>query len=223
VSDDFDFEPIPGLPANLPEGEQLLWQGSPSAPSVARRVLHIDLVAVYFAALMSWRLLAGLYDGHTLSQIAVDSIPLAGMAAAALAILALLARFIARTTIYSITSRRVMMRFGVALPITVNIPFKAIQSADVALRSDGSGDIALGVDSLGKLTYLHLWPNTRPWHLRKPQPQLRSVPDAQNVAALLSRSLHAAVGSPEKATRPTAATRPAEPVSAPRGAATAVA
>lgn len=223
MSHDFDFEPIPGLPANLPEGEQLLWQGSPSGLAVARRVLHIDLVAVYFAALMSWRLLAGLYDGHTLSQIAVDSIPLAGMTAAALAILALLAYLIARTTIYSITSRRVMMRFGVALPMTVNIPFKAIQSADVALRSDGSGDIALGVDSLGKLTYLHLWPNTRPWHLRKPQPQLRSVPDAQNVAALLSRSLHAAAGSPEKATRPTAAIRPAQSVSAPSGAATAVA
>ena len=223
MSHEFDFEPIPGLPANLPEGEKLLWQGSPSATEIARRVLHIDLVAVYFAALMTWRLCAGLYDGHALSQIAVDSIPLAGMTVASLAILAVLGRLMARTTIYSITSRRVVMRFGVALPMTVNLPFKAIQSADVALRPDGSGDIALGVDSLGKLTYLHLWPNTRPWHLRKPQPQLRSVPDAQNVAALLSRALHANAGSPEKATRPAAAVRPAQPVAAPSGAATAAA
>jgi hypothetical protein len=27
--DDFAGEPIPGLPADLPEGEKLLWQGSP--------------------------------------------------------------------------------------------------------------------------------------------------------------------------------------------------
>ncbi len=56
------------------------------------------------------------------------------MATAAILILSLLAYLIARTTIYSITSRRVVMRFGVALPMTVNIPFKAIRSADVAAQ-----------------------------------------------------------------------------------------
>jgi hypothetical protein len=223
VSHEYDFEPVPGLPANLPEGEQLLWQGSPSASATARRVLHIDWVAAYFAALLTWRLVAGLYDGHTLSQIAIDSIPLLGMSAASIAILAGLASLMARTTIYSITSRRVVMRYGVALPITVNVPFKSIHSADVALRADGSGDIALAVDDLGKLTFLHLWPNTRAWHLRKPQPSLRAVPDAQNVGALLSRALHTAAGSPEKATRPVAAVRPAETTTAPGGAAPAAA
>jgi hypothetical protein len=186
-------------------------------------VLHIDLVAAYFATLLAWRLLSGLYDGYTLSQIAVDSIPLLGMAAAALVILAVLARLIARTTIYTITSRRLVMRYGVALPITVNIPFKAIHSADVAMRSDGSGDIALAVDDLGKLTFLHLWPNTRAWHLRKPQPSLRALPDVQNVAALLSRALNAAAGSPEKATRPVSPARPQEASAAPGGAAPAAA
>ncbi len=223
MSDEYDFEPVPGLPANLPEGEQLLWQGSPSASATARRVLHIDLVAAYFAALLAWRFAAGAYDGYALSQIAVDSIPLAGMGAVALVILAVLAKLIARTTIYSITSRRVVMRYGVALPMSVNVPFKAIQSADVALRADGSGDIALAVDDLGRLTYFHLWPNTRAWHLRKPQPSLRAVPDAQNVAALLSRALHSAAGSPEKAMRPVSAVRPAEPVTAPGGASPAAA
>ena len=27
--DDFDFEPVRGLPQVLPEGERLLWQGAP--------------------------------------------------------------------------------------------------------------------------------------------------------------------------------------------------
>jgi hypothetical protein len=223
VSHEYDFEPVPGLPANLPEGEQLLWQGSPKAAAIARRVLHIDLVAAYFAALLAWRLIAGFYDGHAPSQIAVDSIPLLVMAAAGLAILALLASLMSRTTIYSITSRRVVMRYGVALPMTVNIPFKAIHSAEVALRADGTGDVALAVDDLGKLTFLHLWPNTRGWHLRKPQPSLRALPDAQAVATLLSRALHTAAGSPEKATRPVSAVRPAETSTAPGGAAPAAA
>lgn len=223
MSDEYDCEPIPGLPANLPEGEKLLWQGSPSATATARRVLHIDLVAAYFAALLAWRMITGIYDGSSVSQIAVDSIPLLIIAAAGLTILAILANLIARTTIYSITSRRVVMRYGVALPMTVNIPFKAIHSADVALRADGSGDVALAVDELGKLTYLHLWPNTRAWHLRKPQPSLKGLPDAQAVATLLSRALHTAAGSPEKATRPVSAVRPAETSAAPGGAAPATA
>lgn len=223
MSHEYDHEPVPGLPANLPEGEQLLWQGSPSAMATARRVLHVGLVAAYFAALLVWRIATGLSDGYTLSQIAFDSIPLLGMAAAAILILSLLARLIARTTIYSITSRRVVMRFGVALPMTVNIPFKAIRSADVALRADGTGDVALEVDDLGRLTYLHLWPHTRPWFVRKAQPSFRALPDAEHVAGLLSRALHAAAGTPERARRPQAAARPQSAETATGGTAPAAA
>jgi hypothetical protein len=210
VSHEYDHEPIPGLPANLPEGEQILWQGSPSASATAWRVLHIGWVGAYFAALLAWRLVAGISDGHTLSQIAVDSVPLTLVAVSAIFILAVLARLIARTTIYTITSRRVVMRFGVALPMSVNVPFKAIRNAGAALRADGTGDVALEVDDLGRLSYFHLWPHTRAWYVRKAQPSLRSVPDAQNVAALLSRALNAAAGSVERAVRPAALARPAD-------------
>jgi hypothetical protein len=223
VSHEFDHEPIPGLPANLPEGENILWQGSPSASATAWRVLHIGWVGAYFAALLAWRLVAGLSDGHTMMQIATDSIPLTVVAVSAIAILALLARLIARTTIYTITSRRLVMRFGVALPISVNLPFKAIRSAGAALRADGTGDVAIEVDDLGRLTYLHLWPHTRAWHVRKAQPSLRAVPDAQNVAALLSRALNAAAGSADKAVRPNAVPRPAEAQTAHGGASPAAA
>ena len=33
---DFDFESQPGLPKPLPEGETLLWQGSPDSAALAR-------------------------------------------------------------------------------------------------------------------------------------------------------------------------------------------
>lgn len=213
MSAEFDFEPVPGLPANLPEGEQLLWQGSPGAWATARRVLHIGLVAAYFGALLLWRLMAGISDGYSLTEIAANSVPLAVLATTALAIIAGLAYLIARTTIYSITSERVVMRFGVALPMAVDIPFKTIKNANVSLRPDGTGDIALEVDKLGRLTVLHLWPNIRAWHLRKPQPSLRALPDAAGAAALLSKALNAAAGTPEKSTRPAVAVRPAQAVS----------
>ena len=83
MSHEFDHEPIPGLPAHLPEGENILWQGSPSASATTWRVLHVGWVGAYFAALLAWRLIAGLSDGHTLSQIAIDSIPLTVVAVCA--------------------------------------------------------------------------------------------------------------------------------------------
>lgn len=198
MSDEYEFEPIPGLPAHLPEGETILWQGSPVAGLVARRALHVGLVAVYFAALLVWRVLTGTAEGHTPAEIAVDSIPLLLTATAGIGLIGLLAYLIARTTIYTITNRRVVMRFGVALPMTVNVPFASIQTADIRELGGGAGDISLAVDKLGRLGFAHLWPHTRAWHVRKPHPTLRGLKDVASVATILSRALHAADGQPAR-------------------------
>ena len=34
--DDFHIEPVPGLPAELPDGEHIVWQGKPETAGVAR-------------------------------------------------------------------------------------------------------------------------------------------------------------------------------------------
>lgn len=196
---EYESEPIPGLPAYLPEGETLLWQGAPSAWAIARRSLHVGLVGIYFGLLLLWRVLTGVQSGSSPSEIAIDSIPLLLAAGLSIGVLALLAYLIGRTTIYSITSRRVVMRYGVALPMTVNIPFTSIKSADVAATGNGSGDIALGVEGLGRLGYFHLWPHARPWHVRSPQPSLRALPDVATASNVLSRALHAASGQPARA------------------------
>ncbi len=49
MSDDFAFEPIRGLPEMPPEGERILWQGSPDWRALAWRVFHIREVTFYFA------------------------------------------------------------------------------------------------------------------------------------------------------------------------------
>ena len=52
---DDDFEPVPGLPETLPQGEQMLWQGSPQWWSLALRAFRLREVGVYFGFLMAWR------------------------------------------------------------------------------------------------------------------------------------------------------------------------
>ena len=41
--------------------------------------------------------------------------------------------------------------------------------------------------------YALLWPHARPWRYRSPEPMLRAVPDAQAVAARLTRACAALV------------------------------
>ena len=38
--DDFDFEPVRGLPQLLPKGERMLWQGAPRWQDLARSMLR---------------------------------------------------------------------------------------------------------------------------------------------------------------------------------------
>jgi Bacterial PH domain len=186
VIDEFECEPVPGLPANLPAGENLLWQGSPSWTSLARHSLHADKALFYFALLSACRVAWQSANGQTVTQSIVEAAPVFVFGLAGVALLALVSWLAARTTIYSITNRRVVMRYGIALPMTVNIPFKEIGAADLKTYSDQSGDIALAVSGPLKLAYLHLWPHVRPWHLNNAQPAMRSLPDAASVAQMLA-------------------------------------
>lgn len=187
--DDYAGEPIPGLPADLPEGERLLWQGSPAWMSLAVRAFHIRKVAIYFAALILWRGVSSRYDGAATGEALSYALAIMPVAICGIGIVALLAYAYARMTIYSITSRRVMMRSGVAMPITVNLPFKRIDGAGLRLHADGTGDIPLKLSKDDRIAIMAIWPNMRPWRLSRPEPMLRSVPDASGVADLLAAAL----------------------------------
>jgi len=186
--DDHDFEPVPGLPARLPPGETLLWQGAPSAKALAIQAFHVRKVAAYFAVLLAADAInVGLTQGTHAIPAALA--PGAGLTVLALAILAALAVFSARSCIYSITTRRVVMRYGVVLPMVMNIPFVQVASADLKVRPDGEGDIALRPLGPDRIAYFALWPHARPWKLSRPEPMLRCVPRVEQPAGILSRAL----------------------------------
>jgi hypothetical protein len=186
-----DFEPVPGLPAPLPEGESILWQGSPHWLPVARRAMHIRLCAVYFGLLIAWGIVGGIGDGTAVLGLAVSSARLAALGGAAIALLCGFAWLVARTTIYTVTTRRVVMRFGIALPIIIQIAYPMIDAASVSAGSDGDGDIALTLRQGHKIAYLVLWPHARPWKLAKTEPSLRGIKHVAGVAQILGRALAA--------------------------------
>ena len=187
--DEFDFEPIPGLPATLPPGETLLWQGSPSWNATASRVLHIRAVSGYFVAILLIRVIGGRIEAQDWHTILISLLWLSAAGIGTIAFLAWVARMIAGGTIYSVTSRRIVMRFGIVIPLTVNIPFAIVRSAALKVYPDGTGDIPLQIGGNGRIAYPHLWPHARPWALSNPEPMLRGIRDADSAAGILASAL----------------------------------
>jgi Bacterial PH domain len=180
---EYDGEPVRGLPEALPEGEHILWQGSPDWKDLAKQAFHVRAIAVYFALLIGWALVSATMVGTAMTVV---------VAALALALVSGLGWLSATTTIYTITNKRVVMRYGMVLQKCVNLPFTAIGSAGVAVRTGGHGDIPLELADKHALGYLQFWPHARAWHVNNPQPMLRSIPEAARVAALLGDALRSA-------------------------------
>lgn len=185
-----EFEAAPGLPEKLPQGEHILWQGAPSARSLALHVFHVRMLCGYFGAML---LVQGLYLAGEPGGLAWR--PLLWSLTAALVALGLLgavAWFAARNTLYTLTNRRVVMRIGIVLTLTLNLPYKRLAAAGLRSYRDGTGDIVIDLAGEDRMGWAHLWPHARPWALRKPQPSLRCLPDAGHVAALLKNAWTAA-------------------------------
>jgi hypothetical protein len=193
--DDFAFETRPGIPGPLPRDERILWQGRPATWALARDAFGLKWVMVYFAVVVVWRATVGGLDGGLAGALAFG-LPYVGLAAAAALVIVALAWASARATVYTVTTSRILMRVGAALPVTLNLPFRQIASADLDLRRDGTGTIALTTLGSAQLSYLVLWPHLRPWRAKKTQPALRCIPDAAAIARLVSDTAEARIAQP---------------------------
>jgi hypothetical protein len=192
--DDFASEPLPGLPARPPLGEEILWQGRPDSFALARDAYKITWFAGYFVVLAIWR---ASIIGDTLGERVLVTLPYLMIGVAFCAMIYLLALIQARSTLYTLTTARVAMRIGAALTVTLNIPFKQVANANLALRQNGTGSIALETIGDTTISYLVCWPHVRPWRLAKTQPMLRCIPDAERVANLLADAAQTRLNQPE--------------------------
>ncbi len=208
-----DREPARGLPQQLPGDEAILWQGRPEFGRFAISAFHIRKLAVYFLILVALHAVssAGGYRG---------TLGFAALAGLAIGVVILYAWLASRRAMYTITDRRIVIRCGVALPISVNLPFKIIESADLRVFNDETGDIVLGPGKGHRASYLLLWPHVRMRSLVRVKPVLRAIDDAQSVATRLGEALaaHALVArelAMTTAVGPSATEKPEAPADAP--------
>jgi Bacterial PH domain len=194
------------LSDSLPAGEELLWQGRPEWRALARRAFHVRKVAIYFCLLVLWRAAFGMANRDTVATLGASALWMILLGCAAVGLLAVMAWLIGRTTFYTITTRRLVFQFGVALPMTLNIPFRVISSAAFKAYPDGTGEIPVSLIGADRVAYLVLWPHARPWRAARPEPMMRAVPDAERVAEILSHAFITAKGSSVTASASVAAT-----------------
>jgi hypothetical protein len=178
-----------GLPDYLPEGERLLWQGRPDWKRLAIDAFHVRKVAVYFAFVIAAQVAYRLTQGEALATALANAPLLLACAIAACGILAGLAYAAARTTRYTLTSKRALMRIGIALPINVNIPYSKVDGVSFANTGAGAGNICFKPGGDVRLAYAMMWPHVRAWHFAKPQPAFRAIADVDGVASHLASIL----------------------------------
>ena len=174
-----EFEAAPGLPEQLPADERLLWQGAPQWRLVALHVFHVRTLAWYFAAMMVLQAtyLLGEPERNLFKPLLLSFL----LSVISLGILSLMAWLTARTALYTLTNKRVVMRIGIVLTLTFNLPLRMLAAASLKTNPDGSGDIALKLAGNDHIAWLNLWPHARPWVLRHPEPSLRCIADVSTV------------------------------------------
>jgi hypothetical protein len=183
---EYEDEPVKGLPEYLPPDETLVWQGAPDFRTMARRVFHLRSVSLYFAILIAIQVVIQASGGESINSILFSSSWMVGLGLTAMGILALMAFAYARTTVYTLTDKRLVLRSGVAMPMMVNLPLSIVTAADLRQFPDGTGDIVFSLKPRKRLSYMMLWPNVRSWRINPVQPALRSVPNIDEVARKLA-------------------------------------
>jgi hypothetical protein len=206
--DDFEIEPVEGLPERPPEGEEILWQGRPDWWQLTWEALSLPWVIGYFVVLALWRFIS-VVDQMPLGQAIGATVPFIILGAIVTALLCIVGYVQARCALYTVTNRRVAMRIGAALTMTLNLPYPQVANALLDLRRKGTGTIAFETMGDTRLSYLLCWPHVRPWHINPSQPALRCIPDAEKVAGLIADAARARVTQPRIVR--TAAPGPADP------------
>lgn len=182
---------IAGVPHPLPAGERLLWQGSPDVRATARHVFHQRALALYFAAMLAvWAMLTPL--AFASAEFTAGLGLRVALVLLALGVVEALARIVARTTTYAVTDKRIVLRIGMVIPMSINVPFALLSAAAVGKFRDGTGQVALSLEKPHRIAYIALWPHCRVFSFNQPSPVLRGLLDPATVGELLANAVAAA-------------------------------
>ena len=211
ANDDFAFEPVPGLPSDLPDDEKILWSGSPDPWTLGHRAFHTRWIAAFFAVLAISSIFSGFNHGADAGRVAITVVTLLSLGGLVVGFLMVMGWLVAINTIYTLTNKRLIIRHGVTMPMAVNVPFTKIARADAKIHGSGAGDISVSLLDGNRLSIFAIWPHNRPWSWQGAAPAMRLVPNGAKVAKTLSDALLAHAKAEEAAAANETVFEPARP------------
>ena len=99
--DDFEVEPVEGLPERPPEGEEILWQGRPNWWQLTWEALSLPWVLGYFILLALWRFIS-VVDQMPLGQAIGATVPFVLLCGVVVGLLCFVGYVQARCSLYTI-------------------------------------------------------------------------------------------------------------------------
>ena len=175
---------VRGVSEALPPGERILWEGAPNARALARHLFFFRPLSAYLGAMVLWWVAVNRTQVNTeqfWATLGIQLMLVGGVIGGAW----LLARTIANGTTYAITDRRIVMRFGVIFPLTINVPLHYVEGASAREFSDKTGQIAVQLTKKESIAWIVLFPHVRPFEFSQPQPLLRGLTDPVKVGEVL--------------------------------------
>lgn len=175
---------VRGVSEALPPGERILWEGAPNARALARHLFFMRPLSAYLGAMVLWWVAVNRTQVGTeqfWATLGIQLMLVGGVLGGAW----LLARAIAQGTTYAITDRRIVMRFGVIFPLTINVPLHYIVGASAREFADRTGQIAVQLTKKESIAWIVLFPHVRPWQFANPEPLLRGLTDPVKVGEVL--------------------------------------
>ncbi|MEN1729216.1 MAG: photosynthetic complex putative assembly protein PuhB [Pseudomonadota bacterium] len=185
------------LPEALPPGEHVLYQCSPGSwQALSRRVFFMNKIAIYMTIILAWVGVNAYLDQGSALAIASAVATTIPAAAAVFLLVFWLGRFYAKTTVYTVTNKRVVIETGLSYTTITNLPFSRIERVDMKAFKDGSADLEIHMAG-DRMLYSMLWPSTHQWRWKRPVPMLRAIEDPQQLAGILAHELsNSVVASP---------------------------
>jgi hypothetical protein len=163
---------------------------------LARDALGLTWVAGYFAVLTVWRV--GVSSTYvSFGEALAHGIPFIVVGMLSCLLIFGLAYMQARSAVYTLTNKRVAMRIGAALTMTLNLPYTQIGNAGLDVKKSGHGSLAFELIGDTRFSYLMTWPHVKPWQMSKTQPSFRSIADVAKVAEIFSDAAEARVFEPK--------------------------
>ena len=169
----------------IPENEEVIWHGRPNLRRFSLSALGLRYLMLYLL-IISITTFSSNFGNLTLLLFLQMMFPYIISCCLAGIILVVIGISQVIPTVYVITSKRIIIKSGLALIFMLNVPFDKVANIDKKVFNDGCGDISFKLIGNKRIPFFAGWPSVRPWYFNDPEPTFRCIPDVDVVAFKLT-------------------------------------